>query len=150
MTTSQPPTVHASAILIGADAVLVRGPSGAGKSHLLLDVLGRRDVWPFARLIGDDRIHLEAHHGRLVAMPAKGLEGLLEVRGLGLRRLPYEPAGVVALVIDLAAADAARLPDPGRARIEISGVLLPRLAVPERGDALAVLRGLRLGDAAIS
>ena len=32
------------------------------------------------------------------------------MRGLGIRRLPYEPVAVVGLVVDLAAADAARLP----------------------------------------
>ena len=50
------PTVHASALLVGARAVLIRGPSGAGKSRLALELielagLGRLR---FARLIGDE------------------------------------------------------------------------------------------------
>ena len=40
------------------------------------------------------------------------LAGLIEIRGLGIRRLPFEPVAVVGLVVDLGAADAERLPAP--------------------------------------
>ena len=43
------PSVHASAVLVGARAVLIRGPSGAGKSRLALALLARRPRRP-ARL----------------------------------------------------------------------------------------------------
>ena len=101
------PTVHASAVLVGARAVLIRGAPAAGKSALALRLIGaaRSGLIPFARLVGDDRVHLEACHGRLLVRPAAALEGLLEVRGLGIRRLPYEPAAVVGLVVDLGAAE---------------------------------------------
>jgi HPr kinase/phosphorylase len=53
-------TAHASAVLVGARAVLIRGPSGAGKSRLALDLLAGGAVrLRFARLVGDDRVHLE-------------------------------------------------------------------------------------------
>jgi hypothetical protein len=58
------------------------------------------------------------------------LAGLLEVRGVGLQRLPYEPVAVVGLVVDLAAADAERLPSAASRQVEIDGVVLRRLAVP--------------------
>ena len=50
--------------------------------------------------------------GRLLVRPAEHFAGLIEVRGLGLRRVPFEPVAVVGLVVDLAAADAERLPQP--------------------------------------
>src|SRR5439155_717990 len=78
-------------------------------------------------LVGDDRIHLEAHHDRLLVRGAPALAGLIEVRGLGIRRLDYEPIAVVGLVVDLAADNAERLPAAGAT--VISGVELPRLAV---------------------
>src|SRR5262249_49767244 len=65
-------TVHASAVLVGARAVLIRGPSGAGKSRLALELLQAR-VLPFTRLIGDDRVHLEAAAGRLLVRVADQL-----------------------------------------------------------------------------
>ncbi len=49
-------------------------------------------------------------HGRLLVRPAEAIAGLIEVRGLGIRRLAYEPVAVVGLVVDLAVADAERLP----------------------------------------
>ena len=128
-------TVHATAVLIGAKAVLVRGPSGSGKSRLALRLL---QSLSFARLVGDDRVYLQTANGRLLVRPAKELMGLLEVRGLGIRRLPFEPLAVVGLVCDLAA-HTERIPSTAETRIEVSGISLPRLAVPAETDALPTL-----------
>ena len=124
-------TVHASAVLVGARAVLIRGPSGAGKSLLALELIeaARTGSLLFARLVADDRVHVENAGGRLLARPAEALAGLIEVRGVGLRRMPYEPSAVVGVVVDLAASDAERLPDQERRKTEIGGIELPRLAV---------------------
>ena len=151
------PSVHASAVLVGARAALIRGPSGAGKSRLALALLqaGSFDgaypyrrpgghvvgmcanqQLPFARLVADDRSHLEAHHGRLLVRPASELAGLIEVHGLGIRRLPFEPLAVVGLVVDLAAADAERLPPWASERVTIDGIGLARLAVAPGADPL--------------
>jgi HPr kinase/phosphorylase len=122
-------TVHASAVLAGAHAVLIRGPSGAGKSQLALALIqaGEAGLLRFARLVGDDRVHLEPHHGRLLVRPPAALAGLIEVRGLGIRRLEHEPVAMVKLVVDLAADDAERLPAAGE--LMLCGVRLPRLPV---------------------
>jgi serine kinase of HPr protein (carbohydrate metabolism regulator) len=131
-------TVHASAVLVGARAVLIRGPSGAGKSRLALDLIAaaQAGLLRFARLVADDRLHLDSAGGRLLARPAEALAGLIEVRGVGLRRLAHEPRAVVGWVVDLAAADAARLPAPAQGRVEIAGIVLPRLAVAAGAAAL--------------
>lgn len=130
------PTVHASAVLAGTRAVLIRGPAGSGKSRLALALIhaGQAGLIRFARLVGDDRLELEACHGCLLVRPAAALAGLIELRGLGLRHLAYEPVAVVGLVVDLAAADAERLPEPSEATI--SGVRIPRLAVKSGDDPL--------------
>ena len=65
--------------------------------------------------------------------PASALAGLIEVRGLGIRRLEHEPVAVVDLVVDLAAEDAERLPAAGETIV--CGVRLPRLAVAAGADA---------------
>lgn len=129
-------TIHASAVLVGARAVLIRGPSGAGKSRLTLELIeaARGGNIRFARLIGDDRVHLERAGGRLLVMPAPALAGLIELRGSGILRLDYEPCAVVGLVVDLDAPDAERLPE--QQTIEIEGVTLPRLAVVSGAAAL--------------
>ena len=129
-------TVHASAVLAGARAVLIRGPSGAGKSRLALELIAaaRAGHLRFARLVGDDRVHLESAGGRLLVRPADALAGMVELRGAGILRLPHEACAVVGLVVDLAAADAERLPE--KSQIEIEGIDLPRLAVAPGQAAL--------------
>jgi serine kinase of HPr protein (carbohydrate metabolism regulator) len=131
-------TVHASAVLVGARAVLIRGPSGSGKSQLALDLidLALNGSLSFARLVADDRVHLETAHGRLLARPAPALAGLIETRGVGVKRIAHEPSAVVGLVVDLAVAEAPRLPDAAERITEIGGIKLPRLAVALGAAAL--------------
>jgi serine kinase of HPr protein (carbohydrate metabolism regulator) len=133
-------TIHASAVLIGPKAALIRGPAGSGKSQLVWDLL--QSALPFTRLVADDRAHVEACAGRLLVRPAPALTGMLEIRGLGIRRLPYEPVAAVGLVVDLAAEDAARQPGQEAGKAVIGGVSLPRLAVAPGMSALAMLLAL--------
>jgi serine kinase of HPr protein (carbohydrate metabolism regulator) len=133
-------TIHASAVLIGPKAALIRGPAGSGKSRLVWDLL--QSALPFTRLVADDRAHLEACAGRLLVRPAPALAGMLEIRGLGIRRLPYEGVAAVGLVVDLAAEDAARQPGQEAGKAIIGGVSLPRLAVAPGMPALAMLLAL--------
>jgi serine kinase of HPr protein (carbohydrate metabolism regulator) len=134
--------------------VLIRGPSGSGKSTLALALIEAADrgALSFARLVGDDRVHIEAMHGRLIVRPAGPLAGQIEIRGLGIHRVAFEPMASVGLVVDLAAGDAARLPAPDSLAAQISGVTLPRLPVAAGADALPlVLDRLRGGlDATVA
>jgi HPr kinase/phosphorylase len=146
VTAAERGTVHASAVLVGARAVLIRGPSGSGKSRLALDLIQAAEggTLLFARLVADDRVHLQRSGGRLLVRPAEALAGLIEVYGVGVLRLQYEPSAVVGLVVDLGAADAERLPDPASRTTEIAGIKLPRLAVASDSAALpAVLAVLK-------
>ena len=124
-------TIHASAVLVGPKAVLIRGPAGSGKSRLAWDLVtaATQGLLPFAILVADDRAFLENHSGRLVVRPSQSLAGMIEIRGLGIRKVPVEPAAVVGLVVDLDAADAARHPEKAAVTAIIDGVSLPRLAV---------------------
>jgi serine kinase of HPr protein (carbohydrate metabolism regulator) len=137
---SQAPSVHASAVLVGARAILIRGESGSGKSRLALALLhaGHEGLLPFARLVSDDRTRLEAVNGRLLARPAPELAGLLEVRGAGLRQLPYEPVAAVFLVIDIVD-EPPRMPAAGDLTVTIDGISLPRLAVASGADPLPLV-----------
>ncbi len=141
---AQSATVHASAVLVGARAVLIRGPSGSGKSRLTLELIesARAGIIRFARLVGDDRVHLEAAGGRLLVSPAETLAGLIEVHGVGPQRLAHEPSAVVGLIVDLAAADAERLPQREQRQAIIAGIVLPRLAVAPGVAALPMALAL--------
>lgn len=135
------PSIHASAVLVGAQAVVIRGVAGSGKSRLAFDLIlaGRGGQIPPAVLVGDDRIHLEARQGRLWAQPARLLEGLIEVRGLGIRRCDFVSEAPVGLVVDLGAADGARLPAPESLKTTLSGFELPRIPVAAGFSALPLV-----------
>jgi HPr kinase/phosphorylase len=135
-------TIHASAVLVGARAVLIRGPSGAGKSRLALELIeaARGGRLRFARLVGDDRVRLESVGGRLLVRPAQTLAGLIELRGVGILRFDYEPCAVVGLIVDLDAGDSERLPE--RPAIEVAGTRLARLAVAPGGAPLPAVLAL--------
>ncbi|UZE48989.1 HPr kinase/phosphorylase [Rhodopseudomonas sp. P2A-2r] len=140
--TSPGPSIHASAVLVGdLGAVLIRGPSGSGKSRLAFDLIlaGRSGVLPPATLVGDDRILAEHRNGALVARPAPELAGLIEVRGLGIRRMTFVAEATVRLVVDLDAGDAERLPPPAALRTTVMGIELPRIPVAQGFFALPLV-----------
>jgi serine kinase of HPr protein (carbohydrate metabolism regulator) len=134
-------SIHASAVRIGDRGVLIRGPSGAGKSRLAFDLIvaGRAGQIPDAVLVGDDRVHLDLRDGRLMVRPAEAIEGLIEIRGLGIRRCAYVREACIGLVVDLSAADAERLPPPEALSIEIFGVKLPRIPVAAGFSPLTIV-----------
>ena len=124
-------SVHATAVRVGDRAVLIRGPSGAGKSRLAFDLIlaGRAGQIPRAVLVGDDRVHLDTRDGKVVVRPVRELAGLIEIRGLGIRRCDFVEQAIVDLVVDLSATDAERLPPPESLVTPIYGIIIPRIPV---------------------
>ncbi|EIM29048.1 HPr kinase/phosphorylase [Microvirga lotononidis] len=139
-------TIHAGCVLVGEAGLLIRGASGSGKSTLAREVVSLAlRAGRFGRLVSDDRTLLEAHHGRLLARPVVPLGGRIEVFGLGIVRQPFESAAVVRLVADLSDAPA-RYPEEEDRRVEICGVMVPRIRMPAGASspdvALACLSGV--------
>jgi HPr kinase/phosphorylase len=93
--------IHASCAARDGHGVLLLGPPGSGKSDLVLRLLDHG-----FQLVADDRVDVE--HG--IASPPAALAGLLEVRGLGLLRMPHAAEARLALAVELARGE--RLPNP--------------------------------------
>ena len=141
MTDQARPSVHASAVKVGSHAVLIRGASGAGKSRLAFDLIlaGRSGQLPTAVLVADDRVRLDTDGGELWVRAIPELAGLIEIFGLGIRRCDFVNAAPVGLVVDLAASDAERLPPPDALKINLFGVLLPRIPVAAGHNPLPLI-----------
>jgi HPr kinase/phosphorylase len=118
--------VHASCAARDGAGVLLLGPPGAGKSDMVLRLFDHG----FA-LVADDRVEIADG----VARPADGLAGLLEVRGLGILRLPHLAEARLRLAVTLGPGGP-RLPQA--ARHEPTD--LPLIAVdPARASAARVV-----------
>ncbi|RYY06286.1 MAG: hypothetical protein EON55_23680 [Alphaproteobacteria bacterium] len=91
--------IHASCAARDGSGVLLTGVPGSGKSDLLLRLIDRG-----YSLVADDQV--EINDG--VARPPVALQGLLEIRGLGIVRLPYSAS--VPLVLEVELARPERLP----------------------------------------
>jgi serine kinase of HPr protein (carbohydrate metabolism regulator) len=141
------PYIHATAVAIGEAGILIRGPSGAGKSRLALELIAearRRGL--FGRLVGDDRVTIAPHGGRLVAIGHPAIAGQIESRGEGILEFSYERAVVIRLVVDLGEEAAERLPLL-RATTSLHAILLPQLCVTGPGRAESVIEHLlRMGN----
>jgi HPr kinase/phosphorylase len=110
--------IHATCVLLeragaafGAPAglgVLLVGRSGSGKSDLALRLIAMG-----AQLVSDDRTDLYVARGNLCARPPAGIAGLIEVRNVGILKLPHARSAEIGLVVELGRG-AVRLPEHRR------------------------------------
>jgi serine kinase of HPr protein (carbohydrate metabolism regulator) len=116
----------------GWRGALIEGASGAGKSDLALRCL---DLG--LRLVADDRVVVWSCEGRLFGRAPDVLHGLLEVRGLGVRRAPALRFCEISLVARCGEPE--RLPEPEWA--EFCGVRAPAITIqPLEASAPAKMR----------
>ena len=123
-------SLHASAFAYQGAGCLLLGASGAGKSRILAEA-----ILHGANMIADDQVMLHAENGVLIAAPPPTLEGVLELRGLGLITEPFIPRHPMHLVVTLSTGNGERLPEPEMQ--EFCGVTLPNLTL-SGGPTLAV------------
>lgn len=127
--------VHATAVAIDGDAILLRGPPGAGKSDLAL-----RLIEEGARLLADDQALLRRASNQVLVRAPAAIAGLIEVRGVGIVRVDALEEAPLALVADLVpAAQIERMPEN---RFEVVlGLTIPLVALaPFEVSAAAKLR----------
>jgi HPr kinase/phosphorylase len=97
MDSSSTPTVsrrHATAVSLYGEGVLILGESGVGKTDLALRLMDSG-----ATLIGDDQCVLRVENERVWVEPVPSLAGVIELRGVGLIRVPYTDLAPVRLVV---------------------------------------------------
>jgi serine kinase of HPr protein (carbohydrate metabolism regulator) len=133
--------VHASCVAIRGRGILIIGPSGSGKSDLALRLIDRG-----AQLVSDDQTLVSLENGRLLASPPKTIQGLIEVRGLGIRAMEWEADVPLAVAIELGAA-VARYPLEPRA-LSLAGQALPLVRLDAFHASAPIKVELALADIA--
>jgi HPr kinase/phosphorylase len=136
--------VHGTSVALGGDGILLRGASGSGKSDLALRLIDQG-----ARLVADDQTELRLAGEELQMSAPASIADQIEVRGIGIVRLPAVPIAVLRLVVDLVTGDTIeRLPEPQFC--QLLGHAVPLIAIaPFEASATAKLRlALRVFGAA--
>lgn len=134
---TQPETIHATAVAINGQGVLLCGRSGAGKSDLALRLIDRG-----AALVSDDYTVVEQAGAAVRASAPAAIAGKIEVRGLGIVAVPHTRWAPVALAIALGE-PVDRMPRPET--MMIAGVAIPllRLSAFEASAPIKVETALR-------
>ena len=127
--------LHATAIAIEGQGVLIRGPSDSGKSDLAL-----RLIEGGAHLVADDRVDVACVLNYLSFSAPDNLKGLIEVRGLGVVNIGAVDNAALKLIIDLKPGEnVERLPEPKEEMLE--GVAVPILELdPFEASAVAKIK----------
>ena len=76
--------IHASCVCWQNRGILLLGASGSGKSDLCLRLISGQG----AELVADDRVDLIVSRETIYASAPEILAGMLEIRGVGLLKLP--------------------------------------------------------------
>lgn len=126
--------LHASCAARDGHGVLLLGEPGAGKSDLILRLLHIG----FA-LVADDQVDLQGRQ----AQPPPRLAGLLEIRGIGIVRMPYVAPVSLALAIQLGRPDRLPLPETHASGVPLITLDPAAASAPARvGIALDCALGL--------
>lgn len=100
--------IHATTVALEGNAVLLRGKSGSGKSDLALRLID--DGWD---LVSDDYTEVYLVENTLYARAPQNIQGLIEVRGIGIVRIDCAAQAHVKAVFDLLPlSEIERLPNP--------------------------------------
>jgi HPr kinase/phosphorylase len=129
------PIHHATSVVFCGHGLLLRGKSGSGKSDLALRIMDAG-----GSLISDDYTQLSVRDGKLFGAPPESIQGLIEVRGVGLLEVPHLASAQLDAVIECESLDEIeRLPPLIHTTLE--GVKLPLLMLyPFESSAVAKLR----------
>jgi serine kinase of HPr protein (carbohydrate metabolism regulator) len=145
MDDQQKTILHGSAVAFdvqghAASAVLLRGKSGTGKSDLALRLIAAGGM-----LVGDDQVVVERRQDEIMASAPLAIQGLIEVRGVGLLKSPPAPRTRLRLVVDLVPREEVpRL--PVRESADILGIAIPllKLSAFDASSVIKVMKAIEL------
>jgi HPr kinase/phosphorylase len=98
--------IHGTSVDISGLGVLILGASGAGKSDLALRLVSEGG-W----LVSDDQSEIALLNGSYFVTSPGPISGLIEVRGIGIRRVARKASCRLRLAVVLSPTEPERMPD---------------------------------------
>jgi serine kinase of HPr protein (carbohydrate metabolism regulator) len=126
------PSLHGNCLWVNETGVLILGDAASGKTELALTMInsGR------GTLVADDQVIIEREHKILMARPPEGLQGLMQIHGIGIVNFDKIAPVPLHLIIELVPhMDVPLIPE--KSEKEIQGLSLPlvKLAGHEASSA---------------
>lgn len=97
--------IHGTSIALGENGLLITGESGSGKSDLALRLIDSG-----ATLISDDQTICMKKETSIHLFSMEKIYGLIEIRGIGLMKVPYIENIKLSMIIHLVDKEIDRLP----------------------------------------
>ncbi|MAH78739.1 MAG: aldolase [Rickettsiales bacterium] len=126
--------LHASSISLEDNGVLIIGPSGSGKSDLAL-----RMIDSGATLISDDITTCRKINGSISLFSSEKIFGLIEVRGIGIIKVPYVENIKLKMIVKLTNQMIDRMPQEKKKKV--MGISFPIIEIqPKEVSATAKIK----------
>lgn len=132
--------IHASCVSLKRKGILLLGDSGVGKSDMtlrLIELCG-------AKLVADDRVDIVESNHQIKAACPENIKGLLEVRGVGIVKFPYQKQTTLKLAVQLTSKPLERMPKQSFYIFGKTKIPLVQINPSENSAPLKVLSALRL------
>lgn len=97
--------IHGTSVVLGENGLLITGESGSGKSDLALRLIDSG-----ATLISDDLTICMKKETSIHLFSMEKICGLIEIRGIGLMKVPYIENIKLSMIIQLVDKEIDRLP----------------------------------------
>ncbi len=133
--------LHATAVAINGQGVLLSGPSGSGKSDLALRLIDRGAV-----LISDDGVLVEPGNPLPTLRTAPNIAGMIEMRGVGIVKMPFADGVPLRLAILLGGAPERFPPENFSTKIADHDIACLKLLPFEASAPLKVEHALRIAS----
>lgn len=131
---TEPVLQHGTLLAIGDKGVLLKGPSGSGKSDLalrtIMNVVPAHFNLSQPILVADDQVKIILNENLIWGEAPENLKGLIEVRHLGIQKVPFQTVTRINLVVELSnLSQIERLPQFNNTIELIKGPPLPLIAL---------------------
>ena len=131
--------IHGTSIALGENGLLITGESGSGKSDLALRLIDSG-----ATLISDDQTVCMKKETSIHLFSMEKIYGLIEIRGIGLIKVPYIENIKLRMIIQLVDKEIDRLPKIKKKKL--LGFNFPLIKIfPKEASAVAKIK-LKLNE----